>query len=45
MDYFSYLSFTKQKDNKETFIKYLIEVMEYKEKEAIKEASIYYKEA
>lgn len=42
MNYFDYLRATRKEDTKENFIKYLIEVLEYTEEKAEKEAKIYY---
>lgn len=44
MNYFDYLSITKQKDTKDTYIKYLIEIVDYSEEQAIKYSSMFYNE-
>lgn len=43
MDYFSYLTYTKQKDTQSTFEKYLVEILGYTTQEAEKTSRIYYK--
>jgi len=45
MSYFDYLSMTNQKDTKETFEKYLVEILDYEEKKAEQQSKIYYKES
>ena len=42
LDYFTYLSMTRQKDNKDTYIKFLMEVMEYTKKSAESYAKHFY---
>ena len=42
MNYFDYLSYTKQEDTKEIFEKYLMNVLDYTEEQAKKESEIYY---
>ena len=42
MTYFDYLGATKKEDSKKTFEKYLMEVLDYNEEDAQREASYYY---
>lgn len=43
MNYFDWIRLTKRKDNRESFIKYLVEIMDYTEDVAIEESKIYYR--
>ena len=42
MTYFDYLSITKQEDTRESFEKYLMDVLDYTEEQAEKESEVYY---
>ena len=42
MNYFDYLSLTRKKDTRDTFIEYLVSVLDYTEQEAIEESKIFY---
>lgn len=44
MNYFAYLYLTQQKDNKDTYIKFLVEIMDYSKESAKKNASLFYNE-
>lgn len=44
LTYFDWLRLTAREDTENNFILYLIKVLQYKEEDAKKEASIYYKE-
>ena len=42
MTYFDYLNITKQEDTRESFEKYLMDVLDYTEEQAEKESEVYY---
>ena len=42
MNYFDYLSLTRQKDTRDTVEKYLMDVLYYTEEQAKKESEVYY---
>lgn len=42
MNYFDYLSLTRQEDTRDTFEKYLVDVLDYTEEQAKKESEIFY---
>lgn len=44
MNYFDYLSLFDKRDTKESFVDYLIEILDYSEETAIKTSEIYYRE-
>lgn len=44
MNYFDYLSLTKQEDTRDTFEKYLMAVLDYTEEQAKNESKIFYEE-
>ena len=45
MTYFDYLSITRQEDTRESFEKYLMDVLDYTEEQAEKESEVYYNES
>lgn len=45
MTYFDYLSLTRQEDTRESFEKYLMDVLDYTEEQAKKESEVYYNES
>ena len=44
MNYFDYLSLTRKEDTRDTFIEYLVSVLDYTEQEAIEESKLFYDE-
>ena len=42
MNYFDYLRLTRKEDTRDTFIEYLVSILDYTEKNAIEYSKLYY---